>query len=109
MGKQWLKSSSGPDWTDIRSMIVELGILHKCSCYLEIMPSTTKFGPQVRIICTAVSNTPGSDLKACEESVAMSWPNVSNATFEGTVYSALIGLDNRLLAKWWQQEIYMLP
>lgn len=109
MTKQWVKSSNGPDWVDIRVMMKELMVLHKCAVYLEIMCGTMPNGPELRVVCTAVSNAPGSDLKACEESVAVSWPNASAKAFEGAVYGLLVALDNRLLALWWRQETYLLP
>lgn len=90
-------------------MMVGVEQLHRCSCYLEIMPGTTAYGPQLRVIVTAVSREPGSDLRVCEESVSMSWPNNSNTTMDGAAYSALIQLDNRLTSLWWKQEVFSLP
>lgn len=83
--------------------------LHQCACYLEILPGTTRYGPQLRIVATAVSNAPGSDLKACEESASGMWPNVGNSSMEGTVYACLVRLDNVLLRKWWKQDKLDLP
>lgn len=90
-------------------MMRELEHLHKCQVYLTISAASGRFGPQVRVVAVAVSNTPGTDLKACEEAVSIYWPNVSNASMDGSVYSCLIQLDNRLLGKWWKQETYLLP
>jgi hypothetical protein len=109
VGKQWRKSSNGPDWTDIRVMMKELMVLHQCQVYLEIMPGTTRDGPQLRIVSTAVSNTPGSDLKVCEEAVSTSWPNNRGLPFDGEVYGLLMRLDARLLDMWWKQEVFTLP
>jgi hypothetical protein len=107
--KQWRKSSNGPDWTDIRVMMKELMVLHQCASYLEILPGTTREGPQLRIVASFVSNSPGSDLKACEEAVSTSWPNNRGLLFEGEVYGLLMRADSVLSEKWWKQGQFELP
>lgn len=109
MSKAWRKSSNGPDWTDIRVMMKELMVLHQCAAYLEIFPGSTREGPQLRIVATFVSNTPGSDLKACEEAVSSEWPNNRGLAFEGEVYGLLMRADSELTRKWWKNETYELP
>lgn len=109
MGKQWQKSSNGPDWMDIRTFMQDMAILHKCACYIEVMPGTSRFGPQMRFVISAVSNSPGSDLKACEESVAVAWPNNSNGSVESAVFAGLYRLDHRLTEMWWKQGEFILP
>ena len=109
MSKAWRKSSNGPDWVDIRVMMKELMILHQCAAYLEIMPGTTREGPQLRIIATFVSNSPGSDLKVCEEAVSTAWPNNRGLNFEGEVYGLLMRADKTLSEKWWKNEVFELP
>lgn len=90
-------------------MMKELMVLHRCQVYVELMPGTTRFGPAMRVIVTAVSNEPGSDLKPCEEAMAVEYPNIHSKNMEGTVYNALHQLDNRLTGKWWKQEDFILP
>lgn len=109
VGKQSQKSSNGPDWMDIRTSMKEMEILHKCACYIEVMPATTRYGPQMRFIVSAVSNAPGTDLKPCEESVAVNWPNNSNGNVESAVFAGLYRLDHRLTEKWWKQGELFLP
>jgi len=109
VSKQWRKSSNGPDWVDIRVMMKELMVLHQCAAYLEIFPGSTRLGPQLRIVATFVSNSPGSDLKACEESVSTEWPNNRGLPFEGEVFGLLHRADRVLLDKWWKQEVFTLP
>jgi hypothetical protein len=87
----------------------EIMVLHACSCYLEVLAGGAPYGPELRIVCTAVSNAPGSDLKACEESTTAGWPNASAKSMEGVVFAALFALDFRLSAKWWKQDKYELP
>lgn len=109
MKKVWRSSSNGPDWTDIRIFMKELQILHKCAVYLEVMPGTTVTGPELRLVLTAVSNEPGSDLKVCEEAVSISWPNNGGRSVEGNVYQLCVQLDHRLTERWWKQEVFTLP
>lgn len=109
MTKQWVKSSNGPDWTDIRTTMMSLIKLHECQCYLELFPDGTPYGGSMRVVLTFVSNTPGTDLKACEESVSGAWPNRENSTMEGLVYSLLIAGDSVLSRKWWKNEVLTLP
>lgn len=107
--KAWQKSSNGPDWTDIRICMKELMVLHQCAIYLEIMPGFIGAGPVLRLILTAVSNSPGSDLKVCEEAVSIEWPNNGGKGVEGNVYLLCHRLDHVLTQKWWKQEVYTLP
>lgn len=87
----------------------ELQLLNKCACYLEIMPGSTVDGPCLRLVLTAVSNEPGSDLKVCEEAVSCEWPNNGGKNVEGNVYRLLMVLDHVLSEKWWKQEVFTLP
>jgi len=63
----------------------------------------------LRIVATFVSNSPGSDLKACEEAVSTEWPNNRNLPFEGEVYGLLMRGDSVLSEKWWKNEAFELP
>lgn len=90
-------------------MMKELMVLHQCACYLEIMPGSTREGPQLRIVASFVSNSPGSDLKVCEEAVSTSWPNNRGLPFEGEVYGLLMRGDSVLSDKWWKNEQFELP
>lgn len=109
MKKEWRKSSNGPDWTDIRICMKELMVLHKCAIYLEILPGTTAGGPCLRLILSAVSNEPGSDLKVCEEAVSTEWPNNGGKELVANVYRLCHKLDHILSEKWWNQEVFTLP
>lgn len=109
MGKVWRKSSNGPDWTDNRIFMKELMILHSCAVYLEILPGSTRDGPMLRLVLSAVSNTPGSGLSVCEESVAGQWPSNRGVTVEGEVYGLCVRLDRVLSEKWWKQGVFELP
>ena len=109
MSRQWQKSSSGPDWTDIRSVMINTCKLHECQCYIEMFPDGVAYGGSLRVVVTYVSNRPGSDLKSCEESVSGQWPNINNGSMEGMVYSLLIAGDSVLSAKWWKNEVLQLP
>jgi hypothetical protein len=90
-------------------MMKELMVLHQCASYLEILPASTHDGPQLRIVASFVSNTPGSDLKVCEEAVSTSWPNNRSQSFEGEVYGLLMRADRVLSEKWWKNEVFELP
>lgn len=109
VSKLWRKSSNGPDWTDIRVFMKELMVLHRCAVYLEIFPGSTAGGPCLRLVMSAVSNEPGSDLKVCEESVSVEWPNNGGKSLEGNSYALCVRLDKVLSDKWWKQEEFALP
>ena len=109
MSKAWRKSSNGPDWTDIRIFMKELMVLHSCAVYLEILPGTSREGPMLRLVLSAVSNSPGSELKACEESAIGHWPSNRSITLEGEVYGLCVRLDRILSEKWWKQGVFELP
>lgn len=107
--QRWLASSNGPDWTDIRRTMGELGFQHSASIYLEVLPDGFKHGPQLWFVVTAVSDVHSHDLEPVEEAVAGGWPNTDNATVEGLVYALLLKLDFQVTEKWYQQEAFPKP
>ncbi len=109
MTRKWVSSSNGPDWVDVRNGMRGIQETHHCQCYLEMMPGTTPYGPELRLVLTAVSNGPGTALAACEESVATSWPRDWNADMCATVFTMIYMLEARLTKQWWRGESYILP
>lgn len=109
MTRKWVSSSNTPDWVDVRSAMRGIEITHKCACYLEMMPGTTVYGPEMRLVLTAVSNEPGSGLSACEESTATSWPRGWSNDMTSTVFALVFELEARLTKRWWIGETYVLP
>ncbi len=106
---RWVSSKNGPDWTDIRVVMRSIQETHQCAVYLEIMPGSTPLGPELRCVLTAISNSPGADLRVCEEAVAVSWPRGWNSSMQDTIFALCYSLEARLTELWWVQGEYQLP
>ncbi len=109
MARKWVSSANGPDWTDVRTGMRGIQDTHRCSCYLEMFPGFTRYGPELRLVLTAVSLLPGTQLHVCEESVATTWPRGWSEDMASTVFALLYRLENVLTSRWWQGETYQLP
>ena len=93
MSKQWQKSSKGPDWIDLRAMMVAMGAIH--SAHVEVTVSPLGIGSTGSVTVRASAHfdlLPGSSLPETVESKA-EWPNKRNATLEDLAYNLLWQLD----------------
>lgn len=102
-GKEWRASSTGPDWTDIARTLRELERLHTVWVSVRILNAGLRHSNGLRIVCSAFTNVLGTTQDTGVVSLMVEWPNLSNATLEGAVYSLLIQLDHKLSEKLWEQ------
>lgn len=95
-GKQWARSTNGPDWIDIEATLRAVGKLHAGVVSLTILPSGIGATGGLRIVttyCDNLESVQGPDDLHCTET---EWPCPEGCTFEGHVYAQLIGLDFQL-------------
>ncbi len=96
MSKPWQKSSNGPDWTDLRAMMVAIGAIHSARIECVISPLGTGSTGAVRVECAAHFDLlPGS---ALPETVVVNadWPNKRNAQLTDLAYNLLWQLDHQI-------------
>jgi hypothetical protein len=105
-GKEWRASSNGPDWTDIARTLREVERLHAVWVSVRILNAGLRNSNGLRIVCSAFTNVLGSQQDTGVVSLMVEWPNLSNATLEGAVYSLLVQLDYKLgESNWVQTEL----
>jgi hypothetical protein len=96
VSKQWQKSSNGPDWIDLRAMMVAIGAIHSATIELIVSPLGT--GSTGVVVVKAVAHfdlLPGSSLPETVQSLA-NWPNKRNAQLTDLAYNLLWQLDHEI-------------
>lgn len=91
--RQWAKSTNGPDWTDICTLMRAIGALH--SGVVSVQCSPDGIGSDTGLVLRAVIRLdvlPGSSLPK-KVDVQEVWPNRESATVEGAVFRLLYTLD----------------
>lgn len=103
---QWAKSSNGPDWTDIETMMRALEALHGAHVALIVSPAGTGSTGGVDIAASALfERLPGSSLPegvACHRQ----WPHDGNATLDGAAYRLLHELDYAISQVYQQENLF---
>ncbi len=90
-------------------MMREIELEHRCTVYLMMSPGSTRLGPELRCVLTAVSREPGTNLAPCEESQACSWPRGWSVDMVSTVFGLCYALEARLSKAWMVGEKHQLP
>lgn len=92
----WAKSTNGPDWVDLRAMMIAMGVLH--SAHVEVTVSPLGIGSTgcVQVTAAAIFDLlPGSSLPP-EVEVRAEWPNARNAQLTDIAYNLLWQLDHEI-------------
>jgi len=106
MRKQWAKSTNGPDWTDLRAMMVAIGGLH--SAQLELIVSPLGIGSTGCVTVKALAHfdlLPGSSLPEIVQTAA-TWPNANSATLTDLAYNLLWQLDFEIGKVYSQESLW---
>jgi hypothetical protein len=108
MGKNgvWERSSSGPDWMDIRTMLIAVGTLHSATVEVTLSPDGTGSTGGLKVELAAhFERLPGS---ALPESVIENviWPNKDSRTVEGAVYNLIWKLDYAISKVYKNEELW---
>ena len=106
MGKQWRKSTNGPDWIDIRAMMVAIGALHTAHVEVVCSPLGTGSTGSVQVECAAHFDLlPGSSLP---QTVLVNgpWPSVTNGSLEELAYNLLWKLDYEISQVYKQEGLW---
>jgi hypothetical protein len=93
MGKQWAKSSNGPDWIDLRAMMVAIGQLHTATVELIVSPLGIGSTGSVTVQLVAhFDKLPGSSLPETVITKA-EWPGKKSQELTELAYNLLWQLD----------------
>jgi len=90
------KSTNGPDWTDVATMMSALGTLHGCVVGCLVTGATQGHNGILQIDLIATFNPlPGSGAVAEVRAVSQ-WPNNDGRDFAAWVYGGLYALDFKI-------------
>jgi hypothetical protein len=96
VSKQWAKSTNGPDWIDLRAMMIAIGAIHSAKVEVIISPLGIGSTGSVTVECAAHFDLlPGSSLP---ETVVVNgvWPTAKAATVQDLAYNLLWRLDYQI-------------
>lgn len=90
------KLETGPDWTDVESLMRSIGGLHTGRVGLTVLPRGIGFNGGLEVGCSILLDVlPGSSLPE-GLSVIKNWPCASHATFPGHCFALLLELDHKI-------------
>ena len=98
------EKSHGPDWTDVRTMVVAIDSLHGCTTWLDLAPIGAGAGTEWQMTVTSVWPVLKDSQRALRLSTQVRWPNPNQATFEAAVFELLYRHDVRFGKEVYQQE-----
>lgn len=106
MSKQWAKSTNGPDWIDLRAMMVAIGALHSAKVEVIVSPLGTGSTGSVVVECAAHFDLlPGSSLP---ETVVVKgeWPTAKASGVTDLAYNLLWKLDYEISQVYKQEGLW---
>lgn len=86
-------ATAGPDWTDVRRLMIGVEKAHECSCSLLLLPDGRKDGLGWCLIAGAI---PFGDLGVNDRNgIVMSarWPNNTHSTLSSAAFNLIYELD----------------
>lgn len=102
----WEDSSTGPDWIDIRAMMVAISTLHSGNVALIISPDGTGASGGVDVAASMLFDVlPGSSLPESVISRA-TWPCDKHPTIAAHCYSLLYDLDHEISKVYRQESLW---
>jgi hypothetical protein len=90
------KSSNGPDWTDVATMMSALSSLHECAVGCLITAATQGHNGIVQIDLIASFNPLPGSAGLAEVRCTSQWPNNDGRDFAAWVYGGLYHLDFKI-------------
>jgi hypothetical protein len=87
------KSTNGPDWTDVATMMNAIGSLHGCQVVLTVTANTQGHNGSLCVLAEAKFDLlPGSSLPKIV-SILEQWPGNRGRGFDDVCYNAVWQLD----------------
>ena len=87
------KSTIGPDWIDVETMMRALSALHSGQVGLTVLPRGIGSSGGLSVAASIMFDVlPGSSIPPCV-SVMKNWPCASHSTFQGHCFALLHELD----------------
>ena len=102
--KRWDAPRSGPDWTDVLTLMKEIEKAHTCTCYLAMSPAGggAVAGWQINVLAELPVLT--RNLDAVVAGCTGLFPHRDHVTVEGLCYALLAKLDWELAQNHYGQE-----
>jgi len=105
MGKEWRKSSDGPDWIDVMMTLNAIEKLHECRAGLTVIPATQGHNGGAKCeVWAQFAVLPTSTLPA-RVSVEFTWPSGKGLGMVGAFYRAALELDYKLGGQYVQRAL----
>jgi hypothetical protein len=102
----WVKSSSGPDETDLESLMRAISGVHSARVAFTVQPLGTGFSGGVSILATAsFTLLPGSSLPPIVD-YESKWPNNEGLPFLAEIFRCLYQLDYRISQVYQNEELW---
>lgn len=96
MAKEWAKSTNGPDWIDLRAMMLAVGQLHTAEVELIVSPLGTGSTGAVQVKLVAHFDLlPGSSLPETVQ-VMGEWPHPDRKSLTDLAYNLIWQLDYQI-------------
>lgn len=89
----WHVAQPGPDWTDVRSSMMEIEEGHLCTCYVHLQPLGRSVGVEWHVICVAALIGVWNEGSPRTYAVGGNWPNRESKSLSAFVYAMLTKLD----------------
>ena len=93
VSKVWRASSNGPDWTDIRTYMMEIEKTHLCTVYVGMQPVGGRNAYAWDVNVVAVLMTLDNTGRQVIVGMGGSFPSRDHKDVEGLVYSLLAKVD----------------
>lgn len=104
--KAWAKSTNGPDWMDVESLMRAIGTLHSARVAFGASPIGIGSNGGVSILVTAnFENVPDALLPGIIV-VESQWPNNAGLELVGEVFGMLYQLDFQIGEAYKQKQLF---
>lgn len=97
--------SSGPDWTDVATMMSAIGALHDCSVGCHVNANGQAHNGQLHIILIASFNVLLGSSQPATVLSESDWPNKDSDDLASWVYGGLYALDFAISKSYTQRSI----
>jgi len=99
----WEKSTNGPDWTDIASLMSAIEVMHTCRVSLIVTAGSQGHNGGIHVVALAVfDRLPGSGIPKQAEAKG-DFPTARTKTFDGLCYALVFELDYAIQQLYEQQ------
>lgn len=100
----WERQANGPDWLDLERLAMEIERLHRCVCYVTLLPDGRLGVGCWRALVTITPEPLTVDGKRQPIAADAVFPNRDHKTMQGLLYRLLMAVDVQATQDWWEQS-----